>query len=84
MTLILSIDLAYESYTDFGFCLLEESAGKILNIQSHDELSALVAGLAGVAIAGDNASGYTTTQVDVARLSVRGIHCKPQIDMWKA
>jgi hypothetical protein len=33
VALILSIDLAYKSYADFGFCLLEESAGKILNIQ---------------------------------------------------
>lgn len=29
MALILSIDLAYKDYKDFGFCLLRESAGKV-------------------------------------------------------
>lgn len=33
MALILSVDLAYKSYEDFGFCLLEESNGKVLNIE---------------------------------------------------
>lgn len=33
MGLILSIDLAYRSYEDFGFCLLEESNGKVLNVE---------------------------------------------------
>lgn len=43
MALILSVDLAYRSYEDFGFCLLEESAGEILNIQytSHQSLGLL-------------------------------------------
>jgi hypothetical protein len=33
MTLILSVDLACKAYHDFGFCLLQESAGKVVNIQ---------------------------------------------------
>jgi len=33
MALILSIDLAYKSYEDFGFCLLEESDGRIKDIR---------------------------------------------------
>lgn len=33
MALILSIDLAYRRYEDFGFCLLEESAGKAIALQ---------------------------------------------------
>lgn len=33
MALILCIDLAYKSYADFGFCLLEESDGKVKDIQ---------------------------------------------------
>ena len=33
MGLILSVDLAYKSYEDFGFCLLEESKGKVLNAE---------------------------------------------------
>lgn len=33
MALILSIDLAYKSYADFGFCLLEESDGGVKNIR---------------------------------------------------
>lgn len=31
--MILSIDLAYKSYKDFGFCLLEESAGEVLDVE---------------------------------------------------
>ncbi len=33
MALILSIDLAYRDYRNFGFCLLRESAGKVVDIQ---------------------------------------------------
>ena len=33
MGLILSVDLAYKSYEDFGFCLLNESKGKVLNVE---------------------------------------------------
>ena len=33
MALILSIDLAYKSYEVFGFCLLRESAGKVVDVQ---------------------------------------------------
>lgn len=33
MALILSVDLAYRRYEDFGFCLLEESAGKAVDVQ---------------------------------------------------
>lgn len=33
MALILSVDLAYKSYDDFGFCLLGESAGKVVDLQ---------------------------------------------------
>jgi len=33
MALILSIDLAYKSYGDFGFCLLEESDGRVKDIR---------------------------------------------------
>lgn len=33
MGLILSVDLAYKSYEDFGFCLLEESDGKVVNLE---------------------------------------------------
>jgi len=33
MALILSVDLAYRHYEDFGFCLLEESAGKAIAAQ---------------------------------------------------
>ena len=33
MALILSVDLAYRHYGDFGFCLMEESAGKAIAVQ---------------------------------------------------
>lgn len=33
MALILSIDLAYRHYQDFGFCLLEESRGKVVDVR---------------------------------------------------
>ena len=33
MRSILSVDLAYKSYEDFGFCLLEESDSKVLNVK---------------------------------------------------
>lgn len=33
MGIILSVDLAYKSYEDFGFCLLAESKGKVSNIE---------------------------------------------------
>jgi len=33
VALILSIDLAYKSYEDFGFCLLEESDGRVKDIR---------------------------------------------------
>ena len=33
MARILSIDLAYKSYKDFGFCMLEESGGKVADVQ---------------------------------------------------
>ncbi|MCL0088013.1 DUF429 domain-containing protein [Dehalococcoidia bacterium] len=33
MALILSIDLAYKSYEDFGFCILEEAGGKVADVQ---------------------------------------------------
>ena len=33
MALILSVDLACRDYEDFGFCLLEESAGKVVAVQ---------------------------------------------------
>lgn len=33
MALILSIDLAYRHYQDFGFCLLGESAGKVVDVR---------------------------------------------------
>lgn len=42
---ILSVDLAYKSYQDFGFCLIEESNGKVLNIEFPSYLSI---GLSGV------------------------------------
>ena len=40
MALILSVDLAYRHYEDFGFCLLEESAGKAIAVQylHHQEI----------------------------------------------
>lgn len=33
MALILSIDLAYRHYQDFGFCLLEESRGRVVDVR---------------------------------------------------
>jgi hypothetical protein len=38
---ILSIDLAYKSYANFGFCLLQESRGKVLKVKviSYHDLS---------------------------------------------
>jgi len=40
MALILSIDLAFQKYENFGFCLLKEDAGRVVDIQylSHHRL----------------------------------------------
>ena len=49
MARILSIDLAYKSYGDFGFCMIEESGGKVAGIQY---LSYEAIGLEGAPLAG--------------------------------